>query len=74
MQYMITIYSILDSSWEEWFAPLILHPQPDGTTLLSGDLPDQIALHSVLNKIRNLNLELLSVTSIAPSENCDETG
>ena len=72
MQYMITIYPILDSSWEEWFAPLTLHPQSDGTTLLRGDLLDQTALHSILNKIRNLNLELLSVTAIEPAGNRNE--
>jgi hypothetical protein len=62
--YQIHIQQTLDSTWDEWFAPLEIQPQPDGTTLLSGTFSDQTALHSVLNKIRNLNLELLSVTSI----------
>ncbi len=73
MQYQIKIRQALDSTWDEWFAPLTIQSQLDGTTLLTGDLPDQTALHSVLNKIRNLNLELLSVTSIEPSENRDQT-
>lgn len=63
MQYQIQIRQTLDETWNEWFAPLEIHLGPDGTTLLKGELPDQTALHSVLNKIRNLNLELLAVTT-----------
>ena len=73
MRYQIKIRQTLDTTWDEWFAPLEILPQPDGTTLLTGDLPDQTALHSVLNKIRNLNLELLSVTSLEPTKRADET-
>jgi len=31
-------------------------------TLISGEIVDQAALHGTLNKIRNLNLALMSVT------------
>jgi hypothetical protein len=73
MQYQIKIRQTLDATWDEWFAPLEIQPQSDGTTLLRGDLPDQTALHSILNKIRNLNLELLSVTSTDSLKIHDET-
>ena len=72
MLYQIKIRQTLDSTWDEWFAPLEIQPQPDGTTLLSGPLADQTALHSVLNKIRNLNLELLSVTSTEENPHATE--
>ncbi len=72
-QYQIRIQQTLDSTWDEWFAPLEIHIQSDGTTLLTGNLPDQTALHSVLNKIRNLNLELLSVSYIDPVDGREET-
>ncbi len=73
MRYQIKIRQTLDATWDEWFAPLEIQPQADGTTLLSGDLPDQTALHSILNKIRNLNLELLLVTSTDSLATHDET-
>ena len=38
--------------------------EPDGTTLLSGSLPDQTALHGILLRIRNMNLKLISVRQI----------
>lgn len=60
--YQIHINQQLDETWNEWFDELTLTPQKDGTTLLSGELPDQTALHSVLNKIRNLNLDLVAVS------------
>ncbi len=34
---------------------------PDGQTRLTGGLPDQAALFSVLNRIRDMNLPLISV-------------
>lgn len=73
MHYQIKIRQTLDATWEEWFAPLEIQPQPDGTTLLCGDLSDQTALHSILNKIRNLNFELLAVTSASSLDMDDET-
>lgn len=67
--YRICIGQQLDETWNEWFDGLTLTLQADGTTLLSGELPDQTALHSVLNKIRNLNLDLISVNYSEVQEN-----
>ena len=60
--YRIQISQTLDDTWTEWFDGLTLQVQADGSTLLIGCLNDQTALHTVLNKIRNLNLDLLSVS------------
>lgn len=71
--YEIRVGKLLDETWNEWFDGLTLTPQTDGTTLLQGELPDQTALHSVLNKIRNLNMDLVSVSYTEVSEKHDET-
>jgi hypothetical protein len=70
--YQIRIQQTLDSTWDEWFAPLEIQSESGGTTLLTGPLADQTALHSVLNKIRNLNLELLSVSFTEEKANAPE--
>ena len=60
--YEIKIKGYLDPRWSDWFAGLKLtHLEGDGT-LLSGDLPDQAALHGLLERIRDLNLTLISIT------------
>jgi hypothetical protein len=61
--YEIRIKGHLDEKWAEWFYDLALVHESDGTTTLSGPLPDQTALHSVLDRIRDMNLPLISVCS-----------
>ncbi len=64
MFYQVHVGGHLDTCWTDWLGGLSLFAQPDGTTLLVGELPDQAALHGVLNKLYNLNLTLLSVQCI----------
>jgi hypothetical protein len=65
--YEIKIKGHLDRSWSESFAGLKLTHLKEEATLLSGPLPDQAALHGLLERIRDLNLTLISVTCGGPS-------
>jgi hypothetical protein len=66
--YQIRIGGQLDSSWAEWFDGLTITNLTNHTAQLSGNLVDQAALHGTLNKVRNLNLTLISVTSLDSGE------
>lgn len=59
--YEIRVKGYLDQRWSAWFDGLTLTYQADGDTLLAGPVVDQAALHSLLSKIHNLNLTLISV-------------
>jgi len=59
-QIKIEIEGHVDKKWAEWFEEMKINYY-EGTTVLTGNLPDQSALHGLLNKIRDLNLTLISV-------------
>ena len=65
--YVIKIKGHLDTRWAEWLYDLTITHESDGTTTLSGPLPDQTVLHSVLARIRDMNVPLISVTPIEPN-------
>jgi hypothetical protein len=66
--YDIRVKGHLDLRWSEWFDGLQITNEPNGVTLLSGYIPDQAALHGVLARVRDLNLQLISVTSVDSNE------
>jgi hypothetical protein len=59
--YQVTIQGLVDESWFAYFSGLTLIKEPSGVTKVFGEIADQSALHGLLNKIRDLNLRLISV-------------
>ena len=49
---------------ETWFEGVTTTMQPNGSTMLRGDLVDQSALYGVLRKINDLGVDLISVNRI----------
>jgi hypothetical protein len=65
-RYEIRLKGHLEARWAAWFEGLRLTRERDGTTLLSGPVVDQAALHGLLRKVRDLGLPLVSVTRVEP--------
>lgn len=62
IRYRIRINGKLDDRWSQWFDGMsVVYADAAGETTLSGALPDQTSLHGLLAKIRDLNLDLISV-------------
>ncbi len=60
-RYEIRVQGQIGQTWSRWFDGLTVEETEDGSTVLCGDLPDQAALHGLLNKVRDLGMTLLSV-------------
>lgn len=62
--YEIRLTGHLDARWAAWFDGLTISHERDGTTVLSGPIADQAALHGVIQRVRDLGLPLVSVTRV----------
>jgi hypothetical protein len=63
--YEIRLKGHLENRWAAWFEGLTIRLTENGETLLTGPA-DQAALHSVLRKVRDLGMPLLSVIHVEP--------
>ena len=63
-RYEIRLTGHLDSHWTAWFDGLTVSYNTDGTTVISGPITDQAALHGVLQRVRDLGLPLVSVIRV----------
>jgi len=69
MVYQIRVMGHLGREWTDWFEGLLaITPEDNGETLLTGPVVDQVALHSLLKKIRDLGMPLLSVNRVPPNQ------
>ena len=72
----ITVRGRVAPHWSRWLGELQLSYRSNGdgetVTDLTGRLPDRSALHGVLNRIWNLNLTVLSVSTSPREPRWDE--
>ncbi|MGH8960359.1 MAG: hypothetical protein ACRDWT_04005 [Jatrophihabitantaceae bacterium] len=70
-RYDIRVTGHLAPRWAAIFDGMTLTPQDDGTTVISGPVADQSALHGLLGRLSDLGLPLVSVeaaTEQAPND------
>ncbi len=64
---VIKIRGHLSENWKEWFDGMDISHEGN-LTVLSGEITDKAYLHGILNRIRDLNLKLISVDIIEKSD------
>ena len=65
-RYQIRLRGHLETRWAAWFEGMTLSHERDGSTILSGQVVDQAALHGLLRKVRDTGLPLVSVIGVEP--------
>jgi hypothetical protein len=65
-EYEIRVKGHLGHRWTAWFDGLSLAALDDGTTVISGPVVDQAALHGLLHKLRDVGIPLVSLTLLPP--------
>lgn len=59
--YRINVLGSINETWSAYLSGMAVTEEPDGVGKIQGPIADQSALHGVLNKIRDLNLKIISV-------------
>jgi len=62
--YEIRIRGHLNHRWAGWFEGMTITLEENETTLLTGPLVDQAALHGLLKKVRDSGMPLVSVNPV----------
>ena len=62
--YQIRLKEKLDQRWSAWLGGMKMIHEVNGETVLIGEVVDQAALHGLLSKVRDLQLTLISVSSL----------
>ena len=66
--YQIVLQGHVSQQWSDWFAGFTITLDERGQTILTGPVIDQVALHGVLKKIRDLGLPLIAINRLDPDE------
>ncbi len=66
--YRFLVRGHLDDRWSEWLGGLSIQRMADGSSVLTGSISDQAALHGVIARIRDMGLPLLAVECV---EGCE---
>ncbi len=53
----------INRQWSEWFGGLTICHTVGDETVLTGPVADQAALYGIISRIRDLGLQLISVSS-----------
>jgi hypothetical protein len=68
MVYQIRLEGYLGDQWADWFGGVIISLETNNSTLLTGLVIDQAALHGLLKKVRDLGMPLISVMRLDPKQ------
>jgi hypothetical protein len=57
---------ILPEDWSDWFEGFDMRQEGENVMVFSGYVVDSSALYGIVGKLRDLNLELLSIRQLDP--------
>ena len=70
--YEIRVKGHLDLTWSEWLGGLTIVHEANGDSTLTGQIPDQAALHGLLTIMRDMGMTFISINPIAQKSNGDQ--
>ena len=59
----IRVKGQINPQWSGWFDGLTINHSGSNETTLTGLVPDQAALYGIISRLRDLGLQLISVSS-----------
>ena len=71
--YQIRLQGHLPKEWSEWFDGFSIENLPQGETKMTGEVADQTALHSLIQRIRDLGITLIEVKRLGQADESKES-
>jgi hypothetical protein len=72
LQVEMRVKGCINKQWSEWFGGLAISHSDLGETVLTGVVADQAALYGIISRLRDLGLQLTSVSSEEIEEDSHE--